>query len=188
MTGYSGGALATDWAMQMQPKYAPGLRFARAAIPLLLAGLERSYPQWTLGQYLSTAGRTAVANSQNDCLADSLNRNAGVDPATYEAYPGAIFDNPNLKADLAPVSPLGYPGDPQKMPVLFYQSAVDELAPVGQMRLLAAKYCHEGLTVHVITSPAGEHIASVVTDFPIALSYMEQRFAGQTAADDCGSA
>ena len=128
-----------------------------------------------------------MANSQNDCLADSLIRNAGIPAATYEAYPGSILDNPQVTADLAPVSPLGYPGDPQKMPVLFYQSAVDELAPVDQMEQLAAKYCGEGLAVHVVLSPAGEHIASVVTDFPIALSYLEQRFAGQPAPDDCGS-
>ena len=32
MIGYSGGALATDWAMQAQPSYAPNLRFAGVAL------------------------------------------------------------------------------------------------------------------------------------------------------------
>lgn len=83
LVGYSGGALATNWAIQLQPKYSPELHFtstalggtpanivdaiaafkanlgARAAIPLLLAALQRSYPKWQLGQYLSDAGRVA---------------------------------------------------------------------------------------------------------------------------------
>ncbi len=32
LIGYSGGALATDWAIQMQAAYAPGLRFAGTAL------------------------------------------------------------------------------------------------------------------------------------------------------------
>ncbi len=210
LIGYSGGALATDWAIQMQPAYAPELRFVgaalggtpaslqasigafaanragEAAIPLLLAALERSYPQWNLGQYLSVAGQTAVANSQNDCLLDSLIRNAGVDPASYEAYPGAIFNNPHLDQLLASISPLGYPGTP-RTPILFYHSLNDEFAPIEQMRQLAARYCAEGRTVHVVTSPAGDHIAYVITGFPTALSYIADRFAGKPAPNDCSA-
>jgi hypothetical protein len=210
LIGYSGGALATDWAIQIQPAYAPSLRFAgtalggtpasfptaiadfaanagaRAAIPLLLAAFERSYPSWNLGQYLSAAGRTAVANSQNDCLADALIRYAGVDPTVDEAYPGAIFSNPRLDALLASVSLIGYPGVP-RTPILFYHSTHDELADIAKMRELAARYCAEGVTVHIETSPAGDHIAYVLTGFPTALSYIADRFAGQAAPDDCRS-
>ena len=208
LVGYSGGALATDWAIQIQSAYAPELHFvgtalggtpaslqasiadfaanpvAKGAVPLLLAALERSYPDWNLGQDLSPFGQSAVANSQNDCLAGSLVRNVGADPTRYEAHPGAIFDNAHLDSELGAISPLGYHGVP-RTPILFYHSSIDELAPVGEMRQLAAKYCAEGLPVQVITSPAGEHIASVITDFPIALSYLADRLAGQPAPNGC---
>jgi hypothetical protein len=208
LVGYSGGALATDWAIHMQPSYAPELHFVgaasggtpasfqtaiadfaanpigKAAVPLLLAAFERSYPQWNLGQYLSAAGRTAVANSQDDCLLDSLIRNAGVDPTSYEAYPGAIFNNPRFDRRLAPVSLLGYPGVP-RTPILFYHSTNDEFASIAKMRQLAEKYCAEGLKVHIVTSPAGDHIAYVITGFPTALNYIAQRFAGKPPPNDC---
>jgi hypothetical protein len=210
LVGYSGGALATDWAIQMQPAYAPKLRFvgaalggtpaslqasiadfaanpgAMAAIPLLLAALERSYPQWNLGQYLSPAGRAAVADSQNDCLLDALIRNAGIEPTGYEAYPGAIFDNPHLDRLLAGISPLGYPGVP-RTPILFYHSTDDELAPIAKMHQLAARYCAGGVPVHVVTSAVGEHISYVLAGFPTALSYIADRFAGLPAPNDCNA-
>ncbi len=211
--GYSGGALATDWAIQMHPAYAPTLRFVgaalggtpaslppsfadfaaneggRAAIPLLMAALERSYQDWNVGQYLSATGRTAVAKSQNDCLLDALIRNAGVDPTRYEAYPGAIFGNPpnrRFDRELLSISPLGYRGVP-RTPILFYHSTNDELAPIGEMRRLAARYCAEGVKVRIVTSPAGDHVAYVLAGFPTALNYIADRFAGQPAPNDCGA-
>lgn len=206
--GYSGGALATDWAMQMQPTYAPELRFVgtalggtpaslkgsiaafaanpggKGAIPLILAALERSYPQSHIERYLSPAGRTAVANSQQDCLLDALIRNAGVDPTTYEAYPGDLFNNARVDALYASISPLYYPGKP-RTPILFYHALDDEFAPIGYMRELAARYCREGRTVHIVTSPVGEHISYVLLGFPTALQYIANRFAGQSAPNDC---
>lgn len=211
LVGYSGGALATDWALQLQPSYAPELRSvgaalggtpaelkasivafnanpgARGAIALLLAAFQRSYPSWNVGNDLSPVGRTAVANSQHDCLLDALIRNEGVDTASYEASPGAIFNNSQLDKLLASVSPLHYPGVP-RAPILFYHSQVDELAPIGEMYKLAARFCADGLPVHVVTSPAGEHIASVLSDFPIALNYIADRFAGKPIPNDCASA
>ncbi|MGI8679626.1 MAG: lipase family protein [Jatrophihabitans sp.] len=208
LVGYSGGALATDWAIQMQPKYAPELHFiatalggtpaniadaiaafkanlgARAAIPLLLAALQRSYPKWHLDQYLSDAGRVAVANSQHDCLLDSLIRNAGVDPAIWEKSPGSLFDNPVLSNSIADISPVRYPGTPHT-PILFYHAANDELAPIADMRQLARRDCREHRVVHIVTSPIGEHITYVLLGFPVALNYLAQRFAGKPPPNDC---
>lgn len=211
LVGYSGGALATDWALQLQPSYAPELRFvgaalggtpaelkasiaafnanpgARGAIALLLAAFQRAYPSWHVGHDLSPVGRTAVANSQHDCLLDALIRNEGVDTARYESSPGAIFHNSELDRLLASVSPLHYPGIP-RAPILFYHSQVDEFAPIGEMYKLASRYCADGLPVQVVTSPAGEHIASVLSEFPLALNYIADRFAGNPVPNDCGSA
>ena len=208
LVGYSGGALATNWAIQTQPTYAPELQFVgaalggtpaslhvsinafaadsfgRGAIPLLIAGLQRSYPEWDVDQYLSSAGRTAVAASQDDCLLDALLANNTVDPTTYEASRDAIFDNPKLNAKLAGISPLGYSGIP-RTPIFFYHAVKDQFALIAQMELLAARYCHEGIAVSVATSPEGDHISYVTTGFPTALQYLTDRFRGEAAPNDC---
>jgi predicted esterase len=74
-----------------------------------------------------------------------------------------------------------------KTPILFYHSTNDELAPIGEMQQLAARFCGEGVTVHIETSPVGEHISYVLVGFPTALDYIADRFAGQPAPDDCQS-
>jgi hypothetical protein len=208
LIGYSGGALATNWALQTQPAYAPELRFVgaalggtpaslhvsinafaadsfgRGAIPLLIAGLERSYPQWHIEQYLSADGVKAVAASQDDCLLDALFANNGVDAATYEAYRGAIFDNPKLTTLMTSISPLGYPVV-SRTPILFYHAEHDQFALIAEMQQLAARICREGVPVSVKTAPDGDHISYVTTGFPIALQYLTDRFRGVVPPNDC---
>jgi MYXO-CTERM domain-containing protein len=208
LVGYSGGALATNWAIQMQSAYAPELKFAatalgglpaslqvsigafaadsvgRGAVPLLMAGLGRSYPQWNIGQYLSSAGQSAVTASQSQCLLDALFANSGVDPATYEASPGAIYNNPGLTSLLTGISPLGYPGVP-RTPILFYHALHDQFALIGEMELYAARVCSEGLPVSIFTSPSGDHISYVTSGFPTALQYITDRFRGEVPPNDC---
>ena len=156
----------------------------KGAIPLILAALQRSYPQSHIERYLSPAGRAAVSNSQQDCLLDALIRNAGVASTTYEAYPGALFNNARVDDLYASISPLYYPGKP-RTPILFYHALEDEFAPIGYMRELAARYCREGRAVHIVTSPVGEHISYVLLGFPTALRYLADRFAGQSVPNDC---
>lgn len=208
LVGYSGGALATDWALDVQRSYAPELRFtaaalggtpanvadslaafranpfARAALPLLFAGFERAYPAWGLDRLLSRAGRVAVARSQHDCLLDALVRNAGVAPTGWERSPGSVYANPTLYQQIAGISPVRYPGVPQP-PVLFFHAVHDELAPIADVRRLAARYCRQHRTVQITTSPVGEHISYVLLGYPTALKYLAQRFAGVPAPNDC---
>jgi pimeloyl-ACP methyl ester carboxylesterase len=208
LVGYSGGALATDWAVQKQPAYAPELRFAgvamggipadikdsiqafkadtvgRGAIALLIASLQRSYPSWHLERDLSPVGRRAVANSQHDCLLDALIRNKNADPTSYEVRPGALFDNAALDARLARISPLNYPGN-QHTPILFYHATKDQFASIEKMRQLAARYCGQGRSVHVVESPVGDHISYVLAGFPTALDYLADRFSGGPPPSDC---
>lgn len=138
----------------------------------------------TLDYLAEGADRTAVANSQDDGLLDALNRNAGVDPATYGAYLGALFKNPRVDARYVSLSPLSYPGRPNT-PNFLYHALADEFAPIEYMREPATRYCGEGLTVRTYVSLVGEHIGYVLAGFPIALDYLAHRFAGTPAPSDC---
>ncbi len=126
-----------------------------------------------------------MADSQNDCLLDSLTKYDGtaIPPPTR-----LIRARSSTTRGWTPcwrvVSPLHYPGVP-RTPILFYHSLNDEFAPIAEIRKLAARYCAEGRIVHIVTLPAGDHIAYVLTGFPTALKYIAQRFAGEPPPNDC---
>ncbi|MFD3591480.1 lipase family protein [Nocardia sp. NPDC058640] len=94
MWGYSGGAQATAVAAQAHSTYAPDLRLsgvalggvvadlestisdfsggiAGGAVAVGLVGLNRSYPEADVAQYLNESGRAILAASQSDCLLDA---------------------------------------------------------------------------------------------------------------------
>ncbi len=95
--GYSGGAIASSTAAQLQPAYAPDVplaawrsaattrAFAPASMPstdrpfggaivIGLIGLDRAYPEYHLTDFLNDAGKARVAASQEDCIADAAIR------------------------------------------------------------------------------------------------------------------
>ena len=200
--GYSGGALASVWAAMSQPRYAPELTIAgvalggtpasltasalafdklpleSAALNVLFDGLDRSYPQRHLLGYLNPSGRAAVTRSESDCLIDPVVTSPLAHLKTYGVTVA------ELNAMTKGVSPLDYPGIPAE-PVLMYHSVLDELAPVTQMRKLAAKFCDEGVAVTKVESLLGEHTLWAPLGAPTAVQYLADRFAGKPARRTC---
>lgn len=206
--GYSGGSLASDWAIQNQPKYAPDLTIAGAALggvvadfkttllkfsggpsggalAVAFAGANRSYPEANLLQYFNDAGKAAIASSQHDCLTDGVIRHPFARIEQWQARPNMI-DDPGVTKVLNSPSPLHYPGTPRTS-VLFYHSVLDELAPVEKMRLLAKRFCTLGVTVHAVESYVGNHAPYAATGAPTAMDYLTDRFAGKPAPNDCSN-
>lgn len=206
LMGYSGGSMATDAAIQTQPKYAPELTLAGAALggtvadlkatlmtfsgsptggalAVGFAGLDRSYPEADVLQYLNEAGKAAVASSQQDCLTDAALKYPFASIEQWEARPG-IVDDPGFSKVFDNASPLHYPGTP-KTPVLFYHSVIDENAPIAKMRLLAERFCAAGVTVHREESYASNHFPYALVGSVTALNYLADRFARKPAPNDC---
>jgi hypothetical protein len=203
--GYSGGALASTLAAQLQPAYAPDVRLAGialggavgdlktsldafdslgagGAVVVGFIGLSRSHPDLNLEQYLNAEGEQAVAASQNDCLADAILRFPGETSASFVSSPD-FLDGPLLTNLLRQSSPLGRPGIPSA-PVYDYHAIQDELAPIGPDRDLMARYCADGVTVQHVEAP-GEHLSEVVLGSPGALSFLADRFAGLPPTNTC---
>jgi hypothetical protein len=203
--GYSGGALASTLAAQLQPAYAPDVRLAGialggavgdlktsldafdslgagGAVVVGFIGLSRSHPDLNLEQYLNAEGKQAVAASQNDCLADAILRFPGETSASFVSSPD-FLDGPLLTNLLRQSSPLGRPGIPSA-PVYDYHAIQDELAPIGPDRDLMARYCADGVTVQHVEAP-GEHLSEVVLGSPGALSFLADRFAGLPPTNTC---
>ena len=205
MMGYSGGALATAQAAQLQSDYAPELPVAGIAlggvvpdvkatvrqfdvlgmdgvIVMGIVGVDRAYPEANVKQYFNAKGKAALAASAKDCITDAGIRNAGVDINTLTTVPDAL-DIPAVTALLWRMSPLGRPGTPMA-PVYDYHATSDELAPIGPDRDLVARYCRDGVRVQHVEMP-GEHFSGLVTGAPGALAYLGDRFAGKAAPSTC---
>ena len=202
MMGYSGGALATSLAAQLQSGYAPELKLAgimlggvvadlRAtlkafsgsplggALAIGLVGADRSYPQQKVRSYLNAAGNRALDASQDDCINDAVIRHPFAKIEDWQARPGLI-DDPGIVKLMRDISPLGVPGTPTA-PVLGYHTILDELAPIGPARQLYNRYCRAGVRVTRIEDPAGEHVTGVATGAAQALLWMADRFARRRA-------
>jgi secretory lipase len=200
--GYSGGGLATGWAAQLQPSYAPELAVrgvASGGTPadleaagrqidggpfsglLLLAavGLSREYPE-LLG-LLNDRGRAMVDQIGDMCLAE----------ATI-SYPFRRLNEFTTSPD-----PLGTPvaqavlndnemgGARPSAPVYLYHSLFDQLIPYASATALKSSWCRLGARVQLYTDVLSEHNVLAVTGAPGAVSYLGARFAGTPAPSNC---
>ena len=204
--GYSGGALASAWAAQLQPQLAPDLRLAGVALggvvadikatflafnggpaggalPMALSGVDRSYPQVNVLQDLNEAGRQTVARSAHDCIADAILRYPFWSSNIYGAR-SDVTDDPTLDAFIAGISPDTMTSLPSA-PVYLYTSQTDEFALIGPTRRLAGRYCAGGATVDQVTAPPSDHVAEAFLGAPAAMQYVASRFAGLPAPDTC---
>ncbi|MEV4153133.1 lipase family protein [Nocardia salmonicida] len=209
MWGYSGGAQATAIAVQAQSAYAPDLRLAGVALGGIVAdleatmagfsggiaggaavvglvGLNRSYPEADVAQYLNESGRGMLAASRADCLLDAAIEYPFLDAAALEAWPGSITNNTELSKVVRMASPLFRPGVPA-VPVLLHHAVADEFAPIGSARALAGKYCAAGVPVQLVENPVGEHGTEGVVGLSTAVTYLADRFAAKPAANTCSN-
>jgi hypothetical protein len=200
--GYSGGGLATGWAAQLQPSYAPELAVrgvASGGTPadleaagrqidggpasgLFLAasiGVSREYPE--LLTLLNDRGRALVNEIGDMCLAEEVAR-----------YPLRRLNEFTTSAD-----PLGTPvaqavlndnemgGVRPSAPVYLYHSLLDELVPYASAQALKASWCRLGARVQMHTDILSEHNILAITGAPAATTYLAARFAGTPAPSNC---
>jgi hypothetical protein len=208
MWGYSGGALATTWAAELQPSYAPGVNLvgtAAGGVPVNVGhiaqkindgpfagyylagvvGLSRAYPQLAslLSSILTPGGRKAAAQVGTECNSTIVSQFAFKNVATYTNVSNPLtlpVAQQVLAADtLGQHRPSG--------PMYIYQAVPDELIPIADVDGLVAGYCREGVVVDYQRNVASEHLTLVGTGAFAALNWLEGRFAEQPAPDNCAT-
>lgn len=205
MWGYSGGALATGWASELQPTYAPELTLAGVATGGLPVNLERAYYTMNRGPFaglavgaitglshaypeldalldeiLTARGRGAIAYAERHCNAEVAARYAftDVNKLTTLARP---LDHPVAQAVLADtVLGKDLPGVAPKAPTYVYHSTNDELVTIREVDALVPRYCATGTPVLYDRDRLSEHISLVVTGAPRALGWLTDRLEGRT--------
>ncbi len=201
MMGYSGGSLASMWAAELQPSYAPELVIAGAAvggtvpnittvvtmingkasaglIPAGVVGLMSQYPELVpvVEQHLLPQFRDKFFSVRNQCL--------GADSADFknEDIIG-MFDDRNLvytnpvAIKIIGENALGF-GDTPKIPMFVYKSVGDEISPVGETDALVAKYCSNGAAIQYQRDMKSDHESLAIIGAPKALSWLRDTMNG----------
>jgi hypothetical protein len=206
--GYSGGALASGWASELQPSYAPELNIAGIAeggLPVSpahilnninggpfsgiamggIAGISQAYPQMAafLDSNLTPAGKAAFAIAASQCNVQNAIRFAFTNVYKYFTS-GNPLSQPVPQQVLADDT-LGQ--HTPTAPMFIYQSVNDELVPPADVDAVVAKYCAQGGQVTYYRDIVSEHIVLAVTGAPAALNWLAARLSGTPAASGCST-
>jgi hypothetical protein len=201
--GYSGGGLATSWAAELAPGYAPELNIAGVAsggtpadfaaalrqidggiasglVLLSSTGLTRAYPEML--SLLNDAGRDMVRRIGDMCIGDAVSAFPfrHLNEFTTSKDP---MDEPVAKAVLE----LNHLGRlTPTAPVFLYHSVNDELIPFASAQALQADWCRGGGHVTLYPDVASEHSSLAVSGAPLAVGFLASRFAGVDVPATCG--
>jgi hypothetical protein len=202
MWGYSGGGLATSWAAELAPGYAPELNIAAVAsggtpadlaaaarqidggiasgLTLLASvGISREYPEML--SLLNDAGHAMAQRIGDMCIGEAvstfpfrrLNEFTHSQDPLSEPVAKTVMEANHL-GRLTP-----------KAPVFLYHSIFDELIPFPSAQQLQKDWCTGGGAVTLYADVLSEHSSLAVTGAPLAVGYMRARFAGTDVPDNC---
>ena len=201
--GYSGGGLATSWAAELQPRYAPELNIAGVASGgtpadleaaarqidgtvasglLLLAstGLSRAYPEML--ELLNDAGREMVRRIGDMCVGEAV--------AEFPFRRLSEFttsSDPLSEPQAQAVLELNHLGrQTPAAPVFLYHSVFDELIPFRTAQALQADWCRGGGHVTFHADALSNHSSLIATGAPLVVGYLASRFAGADMPATCG--
>ncbi|WP_209895014.1 lipase family protein [Nocardia goodfellowii] len=209
MIGYSGGGMATAWAAALQPKYAPELEIAGAAmggVPMNLVkmmeglglgahpvfglalaaglGLEREYPKrFPLSDQLNERGLAARDAIANSCTNDIIATGAGRGAMDF-AKTTSMINDAEARAVVEENSLELYDGVPE-MPVFEWHSPIDGLVPVDAIVNTDKRWCAAGVKVQAEQIPVPDHLTAAVLGIPAALGWLDARFRGEPAPSNC---
>ena len=189
MYGYSGGALASEWAAELQVQYAPEMAFAGAALGGLtpnvtsviesvnggpsadlivngVLGLTSQAPAaqaYVLGQLKPGGPFNATgflaARVQSTAMDDRQFYNQSI--FDYFTSGPAVISNPVLQALVNRDGIMGYHGVPQ-MPVFAYKAVHDEISAIADTDALVARYCGVGANILYQRNSVGGHTAEAL--------------------------
>ncbi|MGH8083637.1 MAG: lipase family protein [Lysobacter sp.] len=227
LVGYSGGAIATEWAAELAPSYAPdvdrrivgtsaggvlvhpahNLHYIDGSLtwagltPMALIGISRSY-NVDLTPYLNDYGKGLVQRLQKASINNVLAQYPGL---TWASMAKPEYQRPEsipIYAELVNDLIMGTGGTPSA-PMLIHQGAAGEILGTagnkpgigrgdgvmiaGDVRTLARDYCSRGVKVQYRQSDSLEHFTAAAPWVVETLLWVNDRFTGLTAPQNCSS-
>jgi hypothetical protein len=203
MWGYSGGAIATGWAAELQPSYAPELNLQGAAaggtpadllavgraldggplsgvILMASLGLAREYPVFRLG--FNEAGKALEADLADTCgLGD-----AGLRYPFRRLGEFTVVEDPlNFPFVVETMNQVRLGSTAPTAPVYLYHAVLDEGIPFAQAAQLKEDWCARGANVTFHADFLSEHVTLGATGAPAAIAFLSDRFAGRPTQGSC---
>ncbi|MGH3561155.1 MAG: lipase family protein, partial [Mycobacterium sp.] len=227
MIGYSGGGLATEWAAELGPTYAPdinermigaamggllvdpahnlhyieGTGFWAGVMPMALIGIARAF-EIDLTPYLNPYGIRVFHELQAASIINVLGQYPGLKWTDLVSPEYPTPESLPVYVRCANQLIMGTGGTPA-IPLFIGQGANGdlELTPgdkkgigpgdgvmiAGDVRTLARGYCANGTKVHYEQYDALSHIWSIPIWLPNSIAWINRRFAGLPASENCSS-
>lgn len=205
--GYSGGSLASGFAAELHPSYAPDLDIAGAAIGgtvpdikyallatndgpragLIAAGIlglanEYTELQAVIEEQLVEKTHDEFMNVTNLCYTAVEGMFSGVDIGPYFRDPEFLTNNPVVDALMANIA-MGQ--HVPTMPIFLYKAANDEISPENYTTELVRGYCAGGAAVDYRMAETGGHTPLAVTGAPGAMIWLRDRMKGVPPKERC---
>ncbi|HEY1625337.1 MAG TPA: lipase family protein [Streptosporangiaceae bacterium] len=213
MLGYSGGSIATEWASELAPSYAPSLNIVGAAsggvpvdfahnltyisgdqdwagvIPAILISVGRAFGV-DISQYLSAYGQQVTSAVSGECIASFAASYPGL---TVQQLLGAQYQNPfQIPALVTIMNKLimgtgGTPAEPVLLGVGNADGTGDGIMIAGDVEALAHEYCQRGVPVTFDEYAGLQHTPAAVPFEADALTFLEGRMLGLPAPNGCAT-
>ncbi|KAL4983925.1 secretory lipase-domain-containing protein [Aspergillus falconensis] len=204
--GYSGGSLASGFAAELQPSYAPELKIAGAAlggtvpqilpvikasnkgiftglIPAGIQGLANEYPaaQQLIREAILPDKWAEFNKTQELCLTGNIIEYLGKDVYSYVNDPN-VFESP-LANSLTEPNAMGL--HTPEIPILIYKGVNDQISPVEDTDSLYDTYCSNGANVEYVRDLLAEHALMTITGAPDAFMWVTERLSGVPIKKGC---
>jgi hypothetical protein len=214
LSGYSGGAVAAEWAAELAPSYAPHLnlvgvaiggipvsyeslfRYANgtkvysAALPGMLLGLARAY-HLDLHRYLSPYGRKMVHAEHNVCIGSAFGDYPGL---TYQKMLKPAYRNLFRVKPFARIfreqrmgTVRGHPHTAFLMGNGDVDGYGDGVMSLRDVIALGQEYCRQGVPVEFHRYGGAGHETAGAYFEPQTATFLQGRFAGLRFKGNCGS-
>lgn len=206
MWGYSGGSLASGFAAELQPSYAPELNIVGAAIggtvpqiypvltlanegphtgliPAGIVGLSHEYPEVEelLDEQLLPEKRDYFLRARDQCFGANGKDFEGHDIFSY-VKDKDIFEDPKMQ-EIMSVNSMG--NNIPTVPLFLYKADKDEISGVDDTNELVAKYCDAGTIVNHNRDRTADHSTLAITGAPDALIWLKDRLDGKPMSKEC---
>lgn len=208
MWGYSGGSLATGFAAELQPTYAPELEIAGAVlggtvpqiysamltlnegafvglVPAGILGLSNEYPAIAsaVNGVLIPSKQAEFDKASTLCLAADVLEYIGQDIFSY-VNDSSIFTEPSVTAVL---NENNMGNRIPEIPLLVYKSINDEVSLVNETDALVEQYCNAGANVEYKRDYLSDHATMAILGVPDALLWLQDRFDGVAVTSGCST-
>ncbi|MFI9507953.1 lipase family protein [Nocardia sp. NPDC052566] len=209
LVGYSGGSIATEFAAELAPSYAPELNIVGAAaggppvylphnldyidgsakwasvIPFAFVGVSRGF-DFDPAPYLSDYGATVLSEVAGTCFGDVEKPGLTVAQMLRPANP-SYRDIPPLMTILERLrmGANGTPRGPLLLGVGNSDGIGDGVMVAADVRALAADYCARGLTVQFREYSGLDHTGAIAPFAADALAYITARLDNQPPPNTC---